>query len=155
LEYSAPSTGSQMARILLVEDDPNVLMLLEHVLRGADHDVDLAATVRQARAYLGKRLYDLVVADGKLPDGTGMAIGDAASAAGIETLIITRVRAAAPARGAHALRLSPQTAAPDRIAERDRAKAGLRTACSGSTVNAGWTLRRIPPVMCPHRPHPF
>jgi two-component system response regulator PilR (NtrC family) len=78
-----------MARILLVEDDPNVLMLLEHVLRGADHDVDLAATVRQARAYLGKRLYDLVVADGKLPDGTGMAIGDAASAAGIETLIIT------------------------------------------------------------------
>jgi two-component system response regulator HydG len=78
-----------MARILLVEDDPNVLMLLEHVLRGADHDVDLAATVRQARSYLGKRRYDLVVADGKLPDGTGMAVGDAASAAGVATLIIT------------------------------------------------------------------
>jgi two-component system response regulator HydG len=78
-----------MARILLVEDDPNVLMLLEHVLRGANHDVDLAATVRQARSYLGKRRYDLVVADGKLPDGTGMTVGDAASAVGIETLIIT------------------------------------------------------------------
>jgi two-component system response regulator HydG len=78
-----------MARILLVEDDPNVLMLLEHVLRGADHDVDLAATVRQARSYLEKRRYDLVVADGKLPDGTGMAVGDAARAVGIETLIIT------------------------------------------------------------------
>ena len=68
---------------------PNVLMLLEHVLRGADHDVDLAATVQQARSYLGKHRYDLVVADGKLPDGTGMAVGDAASAVGIETLIIT------------------------------------------------------------------
>ena len=60
-----------MARILLVEDDPNVLMLLEHVLRGAGHDVDLASTVRQARSHLGQRRYDLVVADGKLPDGTG------------------------------------------------------------------------------------
>src|SRR4029077_6087638 len=78
LERTLPvlQPGARVARILLVEDDPNVLMLLEHVLRGADHDVDLAATVRQARSYLGKHRYDLVVADGKLPDGTGMAVGD-------------------------------------------------------------------------------
>jgi len=78
-----------MARILLVEDDANVRLLLEHVLRGEDHDVDPTATVEQALSRLRQHRYDLVVADGKLPDGTGMTVGDAASADGVRTLIIT------------------------------------------------------------------
>ena len=79
-----------MARILLVEDDANVLMLLEHVLRGDGHDVDTASTVEQARSHLAQRRdFDLVLADGRLPDGTGMEVGDAAADAGIKTLIIT------------------------------------------------------------------
>jgi two-component system response regulator HydG len=78
-----------MARILLVEDDANVRLLLEHVLCGEGHEVDPTATVEQALSYLHQRRYDLVVADGKLPDGTGMAIGDVASADGVRTLIIT------------------------------------------------------------------
>jgi len=79
-----------MARILLVEDDANVLMLLEHVLSGDGYDVDTASTVEQACSRLTQsRGYDLVVADGKLPDGTGMQVGEAASAAGMKTLIVT------------------------------------------------------------------
>jgi DNA-binding NtrC family response regulator len=35
------------------------------------------------------RGYNLVVADGKLPDGTGMQVGEAASVAGTKTLIVT------------------------------------------------------------------
>src|ERR1043166_586894 len=70
-----------MARILLVEDDANVLMLLEHVLSGDGYEVDTASTVEQACSRLTQsRRYDLVVADGKLPDGTGMQVGEAASA---------------------------------------------------------------------------
>src|SRR6476659_6482337 len=76
-----------MARILLVEDDANVLMLLEHVLSGDGYEVDTASTVEQARSHLAQRPgYDLVLADGKLPDGTGMEVGDAAAAAEIKTL---------------------------------------------------------------------
>jgi two-component system response regulator HydG len=78
-----------MARLLLVEDDPNVLLLLEHVLRGEGHDIDCASTVRNARRFLAQCRYDLIVADGKLPDGTGMMVGDEAGAKGIKTLIIT------------------------------------------------------------------
>ena len=78
-----------MARILLVEDDANLLLLMEHVLRSEGHDIDLAATAQQAHSRLGQRRYDLVLADGKLPDGTGMEVGDAATAAGMKTLIIT------------------------------------------------------------------
>jgi DNA-binding NtrC family response regulator len=78
-----------MARILLVEDDANVLLLLEHVLRGEGHQIDCADAVGNALRYLARRNYDLVVADGKLPDGTGMMVGDEAGAKGIKTLIIT------------------------------------------------------------------
>jgi two-component system response regulator HydG len=78
-----------MARILLVEDDSNVLLLLEHVLRDDGHDVDLAVTVQQAQSRLLQHRYDLVVADGKLPDGTGMQIGDVANTAGVRVLIVT------------------------------------------------------------------
>jgi DNA-binding response OmpR family regulator len=41
------------------------------------------------RSRLEQRPYDLVVADGKLPDGTGMQIGDAANTAGVRVLIVT------------------------------------------------------------------
>jgi DNA-binding response OmpR family regulator len=85
----ATVTKTGMARILLVEDDPNVRLLLEHVLRGEDHDVDTAVSVNEALALLRDYTYDLVLADGKLPDGTGMQVGDAASAIGSKTLIIT------------------------------------------------------------------
>jgi DNA-binding NtrC family response regulator len=68
---------------------PNVLLLLEHVLRGEGHDIDCASTVRNARRLLAQCRYDLIVADGKLPDGTGMMVGDEAGAKGIKTLIIT------------------------------------------------------------------
>ncbi|MBV8493265.1 MAG: response regulator [Alphaproteobacteria bacterium] len=78
-----------MARILLVEDDANLLLLMEHVLRSEDHQVDLAITVQEARARLARSRYDLVLTDGKLPDGTGMQVGDAASAGGMKTLIVT------------------------------------------------------------------
>jgi DNA-binding response OmpR family regulator len=79
-----------MARILLVEDDPTVLLLLEHVLRGEGYEVDCADTVGNARRYLARRKnYDLVVAAGKLPDGTGMMVGDEAVAKSIKTLIMT------------------------------------------------------------------
>ena len=78
-----------MARILLVEDDANLLLLMEHVLRSEGHEVHLAITVQEAQARLGANRYDLVLTDGKLPDGTGMQVGDAAIAAGMKTLVIT------------------------------------------------------------------
>lgn len=78
-----------MARILLVEDDANLLLLMEHVLRSEEHEVDLASTVQEAHSRLAQRRYDLVLTDGKLPDGTGMQVGDMASAAGMKTLVIT------------------------------------------------------------------
>jgi two-component system, NtrC family, response regulator HydG len=78
-----------VARILLVEDYLDVRLLLEHVMLGAGHGVDVAETLAQARVLLGSASYDLVIADGRLPDGNGIEIADAAKAMGMKTLIIS------------------------------------------------------------------
>jgi DNA-binding NtrC family response regulator len=78
-----------MSRILLVEDEYNVRVLLEHVLLDAGYEVDSAATVAEAKSLLDSVRYDLLLADGRLPDGTGMTLADQAEESGIKALIIT------------------------------------------------------------------
>ncbi len=78
-----------MARILLVEDDLELRLLLEHVLLGAGYEVDTTASVEGASALLGGAVYDLVLADGRLEDGTGMMVAETAAATGAKILIIT------------------------------------------------------------------
>jgi len=78
-----------MSRILLVEDDAELRLLLEHVLLGAAYAVDTAAGVREAFALLDSHAYDLVLADGRLGDGTGMAVAERALQSGAKALIIT------------------------------------------------------------------
>lgn len=78
-----------MARILLVGDEADLLLLLEHTLRAAGHDVNSVTTLAAALALLRRHRYDLVLADGQLADGTGMTVADAATARGAKALIMT------------------------------------------------------------------
>ena len=78
-----------MHRILLVEDDPELRLLLEHVLLGAGYEVDTADTVEAAYARLKGPPYDLLLADGRLEDGTGMMVAEKAGITGAKVLIIT------------------------------------------------------------------
>jgi DNA-binding response OmpR family regulator len=76
-------------RILVVEDDADLRFSLVHNLLDARYQVDSVAGVGEAYDALNRRDYDLVVADGRLADGTGMEIADRAEARGLTTLIIT------------------------------------------------------------------
>jgi len=78
-----------MTRILLVEDDHNVRVLLEHVLIDGGYVVDSTTTVAEAKSLLDSVGYKLLLADGRLADGTGMALAEYAQASGVKTLIIT------------------------------------------------------------------
>jgi len=79
-----------MAHILLVEDDPEIGPLLEHILLGAGYSVDATASCAGAMALLESgAAYDLVLADGRFGDGTGFTIADAGQARGAKTLILT------------------------------------------------------------------
>jgi DNA-binding NtrC family response regulator len=78
-----------MARILLVEDEADVRLVMEHVLIDAGYEVDAAATMSNGCELLRFGAYDLVVADGRLPDGTGMDVADLARERGVKALIVT------------------------------------------------------------------
>jgi DNA-binding NtrC family response regulator len=79
----------RLSRILLIEDDQNVRMLMEHVLLGEHYEVETTGTLASAQALIETHDYDLIVADGRLPDGTGMTLADQARERGIPALIVT------------------------------------------------------------------
>ena len=69
-----PSTASSanIARVLVVDDEPDLLELLELTLVRMGLDVDRALTVAAARERLAQRTYALCLTDMRLPDATGM-----------------------------------------------------------------------------------
>ena len=81
--------NGRMPRILLLEDDRDVRVLMEHVLIADRYAVDPVSTVAAARELLKRNHYDLVLADGVLPDGTGMEIAHEAVRRGTPAIIIT------------------------------------------------------------------
>jgi len=78
-----------MARILLVDDDPDVRPLLEAIIVADGHHVTAAESVKVARILLGKQLFDLLITDVNLPDGSGLELADETMAGGLMTLVLT------------------------------------------------------------------
>ena len=78
-----------MARILLVEDDMGARQIMEHALFDGGYEVDAAATLEVAHDFLARHLYDLVIADLRMPDGSGIELAGKARAQGMPVLIIT------------------------------------------------------------------
>jgi two-component system response regulator PilR (NtrC family) len=62
------------ATVLLVDDEPDILELLELALRKMGLEVDRAGNVREALAKLAARRYDLCLTDMRMPDGDGLQV---------------------------------------------------------------------------------
>ena len=77
------------ARILLTEDDEDVRELLRDVLTDAGYEVDDTDTVAGALTRLGRNSYDLVLTDGRLPDGNGLTIAAKAKELGLNPILFT------------------------------------------------------------------
>jgi DNA-binding response OmpR family regulator len=78
-----------MLRLLLIEDSADVRLLLEEFLLMAGFEVNAAETIAGGRQFLAGRSYDLIVTDGRLPDGTGAVFTKAERELGIPVLVIT------------------------------------------------------------------
>jgi DNA-binding response OmpR family regulator len=76
------------ARVLVVEDDPQVADVLRRVLTGAGQIVDHAANVADGIGLARDREYGVIVLDMELPDGSGMEVIGAVRTAGQSTPII-------------------------------------------------------------------
>ncbi|HEU0188673.1 MAG TPA: sigma-54 dependent transcriptional regulator [Gallionella sp.] len=62
------------ATVLLVDDEPDILELLELALRKMGLQVDKAGNVREALTKLAVRHYDLCLTDMRMPDGDGLQV---------------------------------------------------------------------------------
>ncbi len=60
-----------MARVLIIDDEEGMRRILRSLLESDGHACTLAATVQQATATLQREVFDVVLTDFKLPDGTG------------------------------------------------------------------------------------
>ncbi|MDE6016959.1 MAG: response regulator transcription factor [Acetatifactor sp.] len=58
-------------RILLVEDNENIVLGLKYLLNSEGYEVDAAGDIIRARSFLGDNTYDLILLDISLPDGDG------------------------------------------------------------------------------------
>jgi two-component system response regulator HydG len=77
------------ARILFIEDDDQVRVLVEDVLRDAGYEVRTAVDIATAEALLASERFDLVLTDGRLPDGSGFSIAEKATKNEIMVLVYT------------------------------------------------------------------
>src|SRR5256885_6276561 len=63
-----------MAEALLIDDDVSFQAALAELVRAEGFSVDTAASLGEARAFLGEHTPDLALVDLKLPDGSGLEL---------------------------------------------------------------------------------
>jgi two-component system response regulator PilR (NtrC family) len=68
----ADTTRSGIARVLIVDDEPDLRELLELTLIKLGLDTDTAGSLTEAKLCLDKREYQLCLTDMMLPDGNGL-----------------------------------------------------------------------------------
>ena len=66
------SVASNPARILIVDDEPDLRTLYELTLLREGHKVEAAASVTEALTMLKAHAFDLMITDMRLPDGLGL-----------------------------------------------------------------------------------
>jgi two-component system, cell cycle response regulator len=62
----------KMPQIILVEDDPNVSLMLTRQLERSGYSVRAGATIAAARGLIQEVAWDVVILDRRLPDGDGV-----------------------------------------------------------------------------------
>ncbi|MGI4979794.1 MAG: response regulator [Janthinobacterium lividum] len=63
-----------MARVLVVEDEPNMRKLIAVHLRADDHSLVAVGSLREGLLAMEGQDFDVILTDQKLPDGEGVSI---------------------------------------------------------------------------------
>jgi DNA-binding NtrC family response regulator len=78
-----------MTHILLVDDEPDVLSLLERCLARPGTAITLARRAAVARAVLMRDRVDLVITDARMPGEDGISLARATAELGIPTILMS------------------------------------------------------------------
>jgi two-component system response regulator PilR (NtrC family) len=68
------TSSKSNARILVVDDEPDLRTLYELTLLREGYRVDTAADLQQARKLLAEQGFDVLITDMRLPDGVGLSL---------------------------------------------------------------------------------
>ena len=71
---NSPETVPGAARVLVVDDEPDLRTLYELTLLREGHHVDAAGSLAEARERLASGAFDVVITDMRLPDGLGLEL---------------------------------------------------------------------------------
>ena len=74
MSHNEPSVAARAPRVLVVDDEPDILELLELALIRMGLQVDRACSVGEAVRQLGGHSYALCLTDMRLPDGNGLDV---------------------------------------------------------------------------------
>jgi len=74
LKRGERAEAARIGRVLVVDDEPDILELLELTLLKMGLDVDTAGSVGEARERLESARFDLCLTDMRLPDGEGLEL---------------------------------------------------------------------------------
>ncbi len=64
---------SKPDRILLIDDDPSVSLIVRELLSLNENQIAVASTLREGLQIAGKQSFDVIVLDHRLPDGDGLS----------------------------------------------------------------------------------
>ncbi len=73
-ETTTPGQDAAPARLLVVDDEENIVLTISEVLRLEGYEVDVAASGREARERLAAGEYDLILTDLHMDDGDGLSL---------------------------------------------------------------------------------
>jgi CheY-like chemotaxis protein len=71
---AGPPAAHRRARILVVDDEPDIARLLADILEGDGHETASASSGREALDWLSGREVDLIISDLRMPDMDGPAL---------------------------------------------------------------------------------
>ncbi|HMJ48667.1 MAG TPA: response regulator [Ferruginibacter sp.] len=70
--HQASILSKQLHKVLIVEDEGDICLLLNIILDGDNVDLEHVNTIAAAKQYLEEKEPALIMLDNKLPDGLGM-----------------------------------------------------------------------------------
>ncbi|RZO63017.1 MAG: response regulator [Sandaracinaceae bacterium] len=85
----ASTPRAQGERVLLVEDDRSVRVVISRVLEAHGWSVSAVATLREGLAALATDGFDLVMTDLELPDGDGLQMAERAGARSVPVVVVS------------------------------------------------------------------
>ena len=69
---SNPTVNTKTMNILIIEDEGDISLILNLMLKKDDIEIDHVTTLANAGTFLKKQKTDIVIMDNQLPDGLGM-----------------------------------------------------------------------------------